>query len=434
MQTDLYPKPAPWSPGRKFLFRFFFLWFPLYIFLNPNGVLPYIDDLYTWYIQPFQQLIPWIAKHILHLPYEITVFTNGSGDTTYDYVVVLFITVMALLGAVIWTLVDRYRPGYNQLYYWLTAAVRYYVSFTMLTYGFVKVFKLQFPSADPWRLLEPYGESSPMGLAWTFMGYSKGYNLFTGGAEVLGGLLLLFRRTTTLGSIVTFVVMGNVMAMNYCFDIPVKLLSTVLVFMSLFLMAKDIKRLFNFFILHKPAAAANISAPYIRKRGLRIGLRVFKFLLVGYTLVMMVYGSANALSQYGDNAKKTALYGIYNVETFVRNHDTILPLQTDTTRWKQMIVGGYRNYPRTHLKGMNDSLRSYVMRTDTVKKEIVLFTRTDTTTKHQFSYYYPDKEHMVMQGTWKGDSVIVRMKIYDLDKFLLVNRGFRWINEYPFNR
>jgi hypothetical protein len=39
------------------------------------------------------------------------------------------------------------------------------------------------------RLLKPYGESSPMGLLWTFMGYSTGYNLFTGGAEALGGLL-----------------------------------------------------------------------------------------------------------------------------------------------------------------------------------------------------------------------------------------------------
>jgi len=39
-------------------------------------------------------------------------------------------------------------------------------------------------------MIEPLGEFSPMGLMWTFMGYSKGYNRFVGGAEMLGGILL----------------------------------------------------------------------------------------------------------------------------------------------------------------------------------------------------------------------------------------------------
>ena len=35
------------------------------------------------------------------------------------------------------------------------------------------------------------------------MGYSKSYQTFTGVGEVLGGLLLLFRRTTMLVSLVS---------------------------------------------------------------------------------------------------------------------------------------------------------------------------------------------------------------------------------------
>ena len=33
--------------------------------------------------------MPWVGRHILHLSYAITVFPNGSGDTTYNYVEVL---------------------------------------------------------------------------------------------------------------------------------------------------------------------------------------------------------------------------------------------------------------------------------------------------------------------------------------------------------
>lgn len=433
MQTNQTPA-APWSFGKKLAFLFFCLFFPLYIFFNPNGVVPFSDLVFEMYIAPFHQLIPWIAKNILRLPNEITVFTNGSGDTTYDYVVVFFIFVVSLVGSVIWTVLDRRRPSYNQLYYWLTVVVRYYAAFTMFTYGIVKVFKLQFPSADPWRLLEPYGDSSPMGLAWTFMGYSQGYNYFTGGAEILGGLLLLFRRTTTLGAIVTVAVMGNVMAMNYCFDIPVKLLSTMLVIMAFFLMAKDCQRLFNFFFTNRQASPSDISVPGIRNRGLRIGLRVLKLLLVGYFLISGTYYSATSIDEYGDKAPKPPLWGIYNVETFVRNNDTILPLQTDTTRWKQVIVGGYKQYPRVYIKGMNDSLRNYVFRPDTATKQVVMFPRADSSVKNTLAYFHPDKDHLEMRGSWKGDSIYVRMKIYDLNKFLLVNRGFRWVNEYPFNR
>lgn len=434
MHQDLQPTPAEWSFGKKLALRFFFLFFPLFVFLNPNGIVPLSEYVFEYYIEPFHNLIPWIAKNILGLKPAITVFTNGSGDTTYDYVVLLFVFFLSVVGALLWTVIDRRRKSYNQLLYWLSTVVRYYAGFTMLLYGLFKVFKLQFPFPDPWRLLEPYGNSSPMGLAWTFMGYSEGYNYFTGGAEILGGVLLFFRRTTTLGAMVTLAVMGNVMAMNYGYDIPVKILSTMLVVMALFLMAKDLRRLYYFFVANKTAPPSNIAKPYVRNRGLRISLRVLKVLLLVYGVGSMAYNAIDSLGQYGDGAQKSPLWGIYNVETFVRNNDTVPPLQTDQRRWKQLIVGGYKDYPRTHLKGMDDSLQAYVMRTDTMKKQFVLFQRHDTTLKNTFVYHYPDKEHLVIRGNWGRDSLDISMKIYELNNFLLVSRRFRWVNEYPFNR
>jgi len=95
-------------------------------------------------------------KHFTPL-YPVTVFTNGSGDTTYDYVVVFFITAVAVIASLVWSIFDKKTKSYNRLFYWLCVIIRYYVAITMLAYGFVKVFKLQFPFLSPYQLLQPYG-------------------------------------------------------------------------------------------------------------------------------------------------------------------------------------------------------------------------------------------------------------------------------------
>jgi hypothetical protein len=428
--TDLN---VSWTLIQKLFFRFFFFFFLLYIFFNPNGVFPY-TAFFEMYIPLFHLLIPWIGRHFLHLSYEITVFTNGSGDTTYDYVVVLFILFLSTLGCLVWTILDRHRKSYNLLYYWLTVAVRYYLAGTILSYGFVKVFKLQFPYPNPYRLLEPYGNSSPMGLAWTFMGYSQGYNFFTGFSEIMSGLLLFFRRTTPAGAFLSLLVAGHIMALNYFFDIPVKLLSSAMVIMSLFLLSGNIRRLVGLFFFNESTVLIIIRPPRNNKKGLRYSMRICKFLLIAFVLFTHIFNSTVSLGKYGDSAPKTPLYGIYNTETFVRNRDTIAPLETDTLRWKQLIVGGYKGFAYASIKMTNDSLENYAFHLDTIQQTIILFSYADTNRKFLFRYRFPAKDMMVLKGDWKDDSVEIRMKKYDLDSFLLVKRGFHWINEYPLNR
>jgi len=416
---------------KKLLFRFSFLFFVLYIFLNPNGFFPYVDVAYNFYIPPFQQLIPWIGKHILHLSYDITTFTNGSGDTTYDYVILLFLTVMALIGCIIWTVLDRKRNSYNALYYWLTILLRYFLAFSMFTYGFVKVFKLQFPFPSLNTLMEPYGQSSPMGLAWNFIGFSKGYNYFTGIGEVTAGLLLLFRRTTRLGAILTLIIAGNIMAINYCFDVPVKLMSTMLVVMAIWLLLQQRTRLINFFFRNKTAAPESMHIPRFKKKALNTTMVVLKYVVIAFVLFMNISQAIEGLSQYGDAAPKPPLYGIYTVKSFVRNHDTIAPLTTDSTRWRNLIV----NWPGVStVKMMDDRMVYYAFKPDTVQKNMVMYSYNDTANKSTLAYSFIGKDTMQLRGKWLGDSVLITMKKFDLNNFLLISRGFHFINEYPLNR
>ncbi|HEY4061637.1 MAG TPA: hypothetical protein VGM30_07040 [Puia sp.] len=433
---DQLPGVSPtWTASQKITFRFSAVFFLLYVLLNPNGVVPGFDLLYEIYIKPLHSLIPWIGHHILHLSYPITVFTNGSGDTTYDYVIILLIVVLAVIGCGIWTILDRRRNGYRTLQYWLLVIVRYYLATTMIQYGMVKVIKLQFPEPGLSRLLEPYGNSSPMGLAWTFIGYSKGYNYFAGIAETLAGVLLLFRRTTAFGAFLAFIVGANIMAMNYCFDIPVKLLSTMIVIMALFVLSENIRNLFSLFFLHATVRLQSAKPPAIRKRAWFLTGRILKILFVAYVLIGTTSDAILATSKYGETAPKVAMRGVYYVKTFIRNGDTIAPLQTDTTRWKQLLLDGSPSYGYASIRVMNDSSKgSYVFKPDTIHHTLVLYRGVDTTKKYYFSYRFPKKDSLVLVGSWKGDSVQISLQQYDRQNFLLVRRGFNWINEYPMNR
>jgi hypothetical protein len=90
-----------------------------------------------------------------------------------------------------------------------------------------------------------------MKLLWTFMGASIPYVIFTGAAEMLGGLLLAARRTTLLGALVCIGVLSNVVMLNFSYDVPVKLYSSHLLLMAVFLAAPDLRRLASLFVWNR---------------------------------------------------------------------------------------------------------------------------------------------------------------------------------------
>jgi len=300
----------------------------------------------------------------------------------------------------------------------------------MLSYGFSKVFHLQMPYPFLSRLVQPYGDSSPMGLAWTYVGQSKAFSAFVGWSEVICGLLLFFRKTTLVGALLTLIVMGNVVVVNLCYDIPVKLFSSVLEIMALYLAAPYLKKMYQAFIQHKPIHINNYYQPVFTKRWQAIGIKVLKVLIIADALFSGVKGSIDQGKQYGDNAPKPPLYGIYNTVLVVRNNDTIPPLTTDTSRWKQIIVQS-NNYAR--IKLMNDTLRNYNFKVDTALRKAIVFANWDTLNKINFNYI-TDADYLTFTGKFKNDSLFIKLKRFDEKNFRLMSRGFHWINEYPYNR
>ena len=168
--------PPAWTPARRVLFRFVFAYLMLYIF-------PFLVD---WgpgeaYVKFWEDLVPRVGRRVFHA--EATVHPTGSGDTAFDYVGVFCLAVLATAATAAWTLLDRKRAAYPTLARWLRVYVRFYLASAMFTYGASKVIKTQFPNPTLDRLLQPFGDASPMGLLWTFMGASAAYNIFSAPAS-----------------------------------------------------------------------------------------------------------------------------------------------------------------------------------------------------------------------------------------------------------
>jgi uncharacterized membrane protein YphA (DoxX/SURF4 family) len=435
---------ANWKLSRKISFRFFCSFFILYTFPFPLNSFPFgsainkiSESILRWYYAAFDYVtifwhwfIPAVGKSLINLEKPITIFTNGSGDTTYDYVLMLTMVLLSIISCIIWSILDRNRKNYNTAYYWLCVLLRYFLGVIMLSYGFSKVFHLQMPYPYLSRLVQPYGESSPMGLVWTYVGQSKAFSAVVGWSEVISGLLLFFRKTTLVGALLTVIVMGNVVVVNFCYDVPVKLFSSVLELMALYLAAPYLKKIYQAFIQHKPTHINNYYQPVFTKRWQAIGIKVLKVLIIADALFYGVKGSIDQGKEYGDNAPKPPLYGIYNTELVIRNNDTIPPLTTDTSRWRQIIIQS-NNYAR--IKLMNDTLFNYNFKVDTMLKKVVVYSVRDTLNKINFNYLR-DGDYLTLTGKMKNDSLFLKLKRFDERNFRLMSRGFHWINEYPYNR
>ncbi len=421
---DNFDNIVIWNASKKVAFRFFFLFFILFIIFNNNDAFPFWKILDVDPEAPLHIWIPWIGKNILHLANDITVFTNGSGDTTFHYISLLFVFVSAVLGCIIWSVFDGTRSNYKVLYYWLTVVLRYYIAFMLFNYGLYKIFKLQFGSPDLYTLTTTYDESTPMKFAWTFLGISFGYNIFMGIAELLS-ILLLFRRTMTAGALITLMTALNIMVINYCYDIPVKILSTTLVIMTLFLLMHDAQRLFCFFFNGEYVDLPVIKAPEIKNRILQATKTSIKFFGIGYVFISeIIFMWPYKWPDYKITGP-SELYGVYDVASFRIGTDSLLIANTPNIEWKRLIVDRNDN---AEVIFMNDSIQFYRTVLDTSIKRFHLTLPMDANSQYSFRYDNTNKDQLILSGVVYV--VLNKKKVQNR----LMGRGFHWINEYPFNK
>lgn len=443
-----------WTIYKKFAFRFAFIFFILFIVF-----LDYYSNFFTNILYEFAQLyelsdtaVFGVGKHLFNIPYTIIKPVWGDhSDSTYIYLLYFLMIAAAVLGAILWSALDRKRQNYDTLYYWLTVIVRYYLALNLFAFALEKFFKVQFNDLGLYALTETFGDMSPMGMAYAFFGYSKGYNFFMGIVEC-AALLLLFRRTMTFGALVTLGALSNIMAINYNYDLHAKMYPTVMFVMTCFLLLPQIKKLIQFFFTNQPASLQFTKAPIFKKRWMNITKVLFKFLVIGFHIIFLivVYWD-DYLYEKNSAESNSKFYGVYDVDSYVANSDT-LSLE-NPGRWNQFVIGG--NLERVRLKSdsilfMNVSFenKEILVYGDKIELQInknaineaydykvnmdsILVARE---VKSKFYFELSDSTTLRLNGKIKSDSVFITaqkssLKIKD---FRLMKRDFHWITEVPY--
>jgi hypothetical protein len=223
--------------------------------------------------------------------------------------------------------------------------------------------------------------------------------------------------------------MSYVFLLNMTYDVPVKLLSFVLVLLSLFLLAPDFRRLLNFFLLNRTAEPSRRPLLFRTLRANHIALAVQAVFAV-WLIAANIWGAHIGWKQYGPGAPKPALYGIWEVDEFSTDGQLRPPLLTDNARWHRILF----DYETMELEHMDSTTAFFSAAIDTKKNTLALNQYRAGNAKLSLTFSRPAPDQLILDGPIDGHKTHIQLRLRDRNKFLLVNRGFHWIQEYPYNR
>lgn len=430
--------PPPQAQRRQPLadlgFRFCFVYFSLYIFFTqmltilfilPVGELPEFGALF-----PMRHLVLWTARHVFKVEHTLVVTNSGSGDKIYDWVQVACILSLATVATAAWSVIGRGQSPSLRLVKWFRLVVRFAVSATMISYGMVKAIPLQMPAPQLTRLLEPFGNFSPMGVLWYSVGASPPYESFAGSAELLAGVLLFLPHTATLGALVCLADAIQIFTLNMTYDVPVKLLSFHLILFSLFLLAPEVPRLLNVLLLNRPAAPSP-QPPLLRSRRHNRIATLCQAVFGAYLVGVNLYSAIQGWYSHGGGAPKSPLYGIWNVTAMSIDGQLRSPLIGDYDRWRRVV---FQTPTTMSFQRMDDTLVPYTTAIDLNARSLSLTKASDKSWKALWTFARSATEQLSLDGDMDGHHIHMQLQLFDHRKFLLLSRGFHWTQDYPFNR
>lgn len=429
----------------KFGFRFSCAYWLLYNlpFVLSQIIPKYGPQFYLWAQLKLEDYGQWVANNWLGIEGDLTPsFGNGSGDTTMAFTIVLIYFLAAIAIALIWTAVDWRKTNYANLKDLYRSYLRYGLAFWMLSYGLAKVAwdSNQFGIISEWQFNKTWGSSSPMNVVWSFMGASRPYTVFAGMGECIGGLLLIWRRTSTLGALVVVGVMTNVMMLNYCYDVPVKLFSTHLLVMAFCILIPDIRRLGSVLFFNRATKPVDFRPPYTNRFTIWVQ-RALKVAIIGIAVAKPLYDHTQRQVKYFQSQAETAdFFGHYQVKEY--RLDGKVKRQTSNMGWKSVRFGIVPEYTN---EGFQSAKKMIIGMTKAQGQMSISFTNDEDPNilkvktamggnlpKDEIKVEVLDEEQIKISGQTRSGLLEVTLKRND-NLYPVRDRGFRWINEVPFN-
>lgn len=436
---------APWKNWQKALFRFFFIYFIIQTvpfdwkfyrdLFSINWLSP---ELYA-IVQLTRYLPSFFSEEIL-LNQNIASFANWG-----------IAALLAVVGSFVWSSYEKKKQSipadYNLLYYYLRAILRYRLAIGVIAYGLIKLFPIQIPPPTLSELHTNYGDFYAWKIYYLTTGLATNhYESSLGLIELIGGTLLLCRKTATIGAglIATFIV--NVVTANFAYHIGDHVYSTHLLFIALFLLAFDIPRLYDLFITNKPAIANKFKPDFSAGSWQLVRLTLkYGFLVVIAGLGFLTYRSYSTQPYVNPTTPGLAgTSGFYNVREF-RLNDEILPYSdTNPDRWQNVVfekwntlsiqinkpvvvdntLPGQNRFDGNYEQAGNAGRHYFSYQVDTLSKVLTANNKSRPKEKLSLHYSRQGNSTLVIKGlTQNNDSLYVILD--KIEKKYLLKEGRR---------
>lgn len=403
-----------WKCAKVFASRLYALYLILVFLFISNYLATY--HFMDYLNRPFRRANVYLISTVARLFFEKP-FTGNLGfrDYYWTYVALVFYFLIATAIALVWTVADKGEKS-RQFFVCTWVFARYYLAAIFLGYGISKLFGDQFARPDLSSLIMPLGDHDVHTLFWEYMGASKSYQIFGGLLETIAGLLLLFRRTATIGCLVSFALLVNILMLDIAYDTFVKVRLVYFILITVFILIPDLKRLYRIFILKQNVSLAHV-LPLIAHKKYKWMQYALKFCLIGLMLAVILRSHATVYRQY-HYPSYGSIAGIYKVQEFYVNRQLRPRLDNDSVSWNKIAINNY--FPILSIQLMNDSVTQYHFKADTLKKIIELSFGNDPGFKSVLHYKDLKTGEWLFEGTFKNDSIRFTSKksrkVFNLEK------------------
>jgi hypothetical protein len=218
---------------------------------------------------------------------------NGGNIPWFPPVVVFSLVGISLLSCFLFPFFWHYlekkqRINSTKVYGFLYSGIRYCIAFTIASFGWKKFYGLQFIVPDEIAKL-PMNQQTGEWLTWFYFGYSHTFGIIIALIQIVGGYLLLFRRTLLPGALILFSFLLNLTLVNlfYQMNAGALLQSVLLTIGVLFLILLDYNKLVVFFLKTKATLPTVTCNGVMLKNVIRFSAIVLSLLFTLYVKALM---------------------------------------------------------------------------------------------------------------------------------------------------
>jgi uncharacterized membrane protein YphA (DoxX/SURF4 family) len=390
-------------------------WFAFFI-LSGMLFIPFSFQFYS--IQQFltESIFGGLVNYFASLIGVECQFNNFSSDSKRLVILVVLLLLSSLILAFISRLKQLNKLQWHKIENVIRLIATYYLGWVLLKYGLDKLFKYQFYLPEPNILYSRVGDLDKDILFWSSMGSSYSYNIFMGISEIIPGMLLFFGKTRKLGLLLALGVLLNVVAINFSFDISVKLFSSFLLFITFYLIEPFAVNLWRFISNQKIALiqssidASNQSTKTFHWSNLAV---------VSIILIESMFVYVNNQNFNDDKQERPLFHGAYEVDQFIQGNDTLVGENNSLKN----IFFHRDSYLIFQFK--NEEMVDFKMDIDPIKKNLTLF--DDAQNKKIYSIEFNQLTKMlklIHQGKYHREIIHCTQK--EWKKMPLIQPLFHW--------